>query len=123
MPRPGLRHGLAGVAGLLLAIGIALVVLAVVSSGKSHPQHPPVRVVRPATTAPPPRPRPRPLPSDSPRPPHGYSLSRTRFFPHAPTLDPPLRFRGTSGPGALLEFPPVVFYDTPYFEAGNRHAT
>ena len=122
MPRPGLRQGLAGVAGLLLAIGIALVVLAVVSSGKSHPQHPPVRVVRPATTAPPPRPRPRPLPSDTPWPLYGYNLARTRFFPHGAKLDPPLRVGWTFRDGALLEFPPVIFDNTLYFEDANGYA-
>src|SRR5436305_1444948 len=124
MPRPGLRQGLAGVAGLLLAIGIALVVLAVVSSGKSHPQHPPVRVVRPATTAPPPRPRPRPLPSDTPWPLYGYNLARTRFFPHGAKLDPPLRVGWTFGASGGVKGGVAFAHDTIYFGdyGGGVHA-
>lgn len=119
MPSPGSRRGLVAVAGLLLAIGVAAVVLVLVSSGSSHRRPAPVPV---ATTAPPAAPKPRPRPSDSPWPLYGYDLARTRFFPQGAKLDPPFRTGWKYNDGALLEFPPVIYDNTLYFEDANGWA-
>lgn len=129
MPSPGLRRGLVAVAGLLLAIGVAVVVLVLVNSG-STPRHRvvAVHVAAPAPPPPPqpkpkPKPRPRPLPTDDPWPFYGYNLARTRFFPDRAKLDPPLNVGWRFHDGALLEFPPVIYDNTLYFEDANGWAS
>jgi outer membrane protein assembly factor BamB len=47
---------------------------------------------------------------------YGYDLARTRFFPHGTKLDPPLRVGWKFNDGALLEFPPVIYNNTLFFE-------
>ena len=114
-------------AGLLLAIGVAVVVLVLVNSGTAH--HPrPVAVHVAAPPPPPPRPpapppRPKPRPTDEPWPLYGYNLARTRFFAHGARLDPPLHVGWRFNDGALLEFPPVVYDNTLYFEDANGWAS
>jgi outer membrane protein assembly factor BamB len=123
MSSPALRRGLVAVAGLLLAIGVAVVVLVLVSSGSTHhhravsvraaaPSPPPP----PPPSPPPPRRRPKPHPTDDPWPLYGYDLARTRFFPDGTKLDPPLHVGWRFFDGALLEFPPVIYDNTLYFE-------
>ena len=108
-------------AGLLLAIGVAVVVLVLASSGSTHPHHRQVvQVVRTATTPPPPKPR--PAPTDDPWPLYGYNLTRTRSFPHGGRLDPPLRVGWKFADHALLEFPPVIYDNTLYFQDANGSA-
>jgi outer membrane protein assembly factor BamB len=115
MPSPGLRWGLVAVACVLLAIGVAAVVLAL-SSGCSHHHPRPAQVVR---RAPPPR---RPALTDQAWPFYGYNLGRTRFFPHGRKFDRPLRVGWKFQDGALLEFPPVIYNNTLYFEDANGWA-
>ena len=129
MPSPGLRRGLVAVAGLLLAIGVAVVVLVLVNSG-STPRHRvvAVHVAAPAPPPPPqpkpkPKPRPRPLPTDDPWPFYGYNLARTRFFRDGAKLDPPLNVGWRFHDGALLEFPPVIYDNTLYFEDATGWAS
>jgi outer membrane protein assembly factor BamB len=121
MPSPGPRRGLVAVAGLLLAIGVAVALLVACSSGSTH--HRPAAAASPAAPPPPPpRPKPRPKPSDDPWPQYGYNLARTRFFAHGTKLDPPLRVGWKFFDGALLEFPPVIDDNTLYFEDINGWA-
>jgi outer membrane protein assembly factor BamB len=126
MPSPGFRRGLVAVAGLLLAIGVAVVVLVLVSSPRTrrHPQTT-AHVAPPPAPAPaaPPAPKPRPAPTDDPWPFYGYNLARTRFFPNSAKLDPPLHVGWTFHDGALLEFPPVIYDNTLYFEDANGWAS
>jgi outer membrane protein assembly factor BamB len=110
------------VAGLLLAIGVAVVVLVLLSSGSTHHQHLAVEAVRTATTPSPPAPKPRPVPTDDPWLLYGYNLTRTRFFPHGGRLDPPLHVGWKYGDHALLEFPPVVYQNTLYFQDADGRA-
>jgi outer membrane protein assembly factor BamB len=122
MPSPGLRRGLVAVAGLLLVIGVAAVVI-VLSSGSTHHRPRAAQVAaQPTTTVPPPRPKPRPRPTDNPWPLYGYNLTRTRAFPHGGKLKPPLRVGWRFFDGALLEFPPVIDDNTLYFEDANGWA-
>ena len=126
MPSPGLRRGLVTVAGLLLAIGVAVVVLVLVDSGSTHHHDPPARVTS-APAAPPPKPppppKPRPVAIDDPWPFYGYNLARTRFFPNGGRLDPPFQVGWAFHDGALLEFPPVIFNNTLYFQDANGWAS
>ena len=116
-------------AGLLLAIGVAVVVLVLVNSGTAHHPRPvAVHVAAPPPAPPPtrpaaPPPRPKPRPTDEPWPLYGYNLARTRFFAHSAGLDPPLRVGWRFNDGALLEFPPVVYDNTLYFEDENGWAS
>ena len=114
-------------AGLLLAIGVAVVVLVLVNSGTAHHRRP-VAVHVAAPPPPPPRPpapppRPKPRPTDEPWPLYGYNLARTRFFAHGARLDPPLHVGWRFHDGALLEFPPVIYDNTLYFEDENGWAS
>jgi outer membrane protein assembly factor BamB len=114
------------VAGLLLAIGVAVVVVLVLGSSGSAHRHRAVAVraavppapppPQPPPTPTPPAPQPKPRPSDDPWPLYGYDLARTRFFPSSANLDPPLRVGWRFYDGALLEFPPVIYDNTLYFE-------
>jgi outer membrane protein assembly factor BamB len=54
---------------------------------------------------------------------YGYDLARTRLFPAAKKLDPPLHTGWRFWDGALLEFPPVVYDNTLYFEDANGWAS
>jgi outer membrane protein assembly factor BamB len=128
MSSPG-RRGLVAVAGLLLAIGVAVVVLVLVNSGSTHRHrvaaaHVPLP---PPTTAPtpPPAPKPpvKPPATDDPWPLYGYDLARTRLFPNGTKLDPPLQVGWRFNDGALLEFPPVIYDNTLYFEDGRGWAS
>ena len=120
MPSPRLRRGLVAVAGLLLAIGVAVAVL-VLSSGKPHRHR--ARTARVTSTqAPPARPKPRPGPTDTAWPLYGYNLTRTRFFARGGGLDPPFRVGWRYVDHALLEFPPVIYDNTLYFQDADGRA-
>jgi outer membrane protein assembly factor BamB len=128
MPSPGVRRGLVAVTGLLLAIGVAVVVLVLVNSGSTHHARvvavhvaaPPPKPAPPAP--PPPKPKPRVARTDQPWPFYGYNLARTRYFPHGRKFDPPLHVGWKFYDGALLEFPPVIYANTLYFEDANGWA-
>jgi outer membrane protein assembly factor BamB len=122
MPSPGLHRGLVAVAGLLIAIGVAVVVLGLTSSGSHRPRV--AHVTHPVTLPPPPppKPKPKPHPTDSPWPVYGYNLTRTRFFPHGVKLDPPFRIGWRYHDHALLEFPPVIDNNTLYFQDADGRA-
>jgi outer membrane protein assembly factor BamB len=128
MPSPGVRRGLVAVMGLLSAIGVAVVVLVLVNSGSTrHRRVPAVHVAAPPAPpppapAPPPPPKPRPAPTDDPWPFYGYNLARTRSFPQGANLHPPLHVGWRFYDGALLEFPPVIYANTLYFEDANGWA-
>ena len=116
MPSPGLRRGLVA-AGLLVAAAVAVVVLVLSASGSPHHKHPHVAAKPPA----PPPPRPAPVVTDIPWPFYGYNVARTRFFPNSQKLDPPLRRGWIFRDYALLEFPPVIYDNTLYFEDYYAH--
>jgi outer membrane protein assembly factor BamB len=59
--------------------------------------------------------------TDLPWPFYGYSVGRTRVFPHSRKLDPPLRRGWTFHDYALLEFPPVIYNNTLFFEDYYAH--
>jgi outer membrane protein assembly factor BamB len=97
------------------------VVLVFLSTGKSH--HP-VSVLRFGRPLVPPilaRPKPPPGPTDDPWPFYGYNVARTRFFDHG-RLDPPFRFGWKYRDRALLEFPPVIYDNTLYFQDADGRA-
>jgi outer membrane protein assembly factor BamB len=119
MPSPVLRRGLVVVSGLLLVLGIAVVVV-LLSSG-SRPRHHAATVARMVTT-PPPKPKPPPAPTDSPWLVYGYNLARTRAFPHGQKLDPPFHVGWRYRDRALLEFPPVIYDNTLYFQDADGRA-
>jgi len=127
MSSPAVRKGLVAVAGLLLTMGVAVVVLVLVSSGSARPHRSvAVRVATPPPLPPPPpppKPRPKPRPTDDPWPVYGYNLARTRLFADGAKLDPPLRVGWRFHDGALLEFPPVIYDNTLYFEDANGWAS
>lgn len=115
--------------GLLLAIGVAVVVLVLVNSGSTHHRRAPATQAAappppppPAPAPPPPKPKPRPAPTDVPWPFYGYNLARTRSFPHGANLHPPFHVGWRFYDGALLEFPPVIYANTLYFEDANGWA-
>jgi outer membrane protein assembly factor BamB len=110
------------VAGLLVAIGVAAVVLALSASNGTQRHRPAVQAARPVTTPPPPRPKPPPRPTDDPWPLYGYNLARTRSFPNGRKLDPPLRVGWKYNDHSLLEFPPVIDDNTLYLEDANGSA-
>ena len=126
MPSPGLRRGLVVAAGLLLAGGVAVLIVVLSSSGKHHPHPRRVQVTTaPAPSPQPkpkPKPRPRPQPSDLAWPFYGYDLARTRVFPHGGGLDPPLRAGWRFQDYSLLEFPPVIYHNTLYVQDYNGSA-
>jgi outer membrane protein assembly factor BamB len=97
------------------AIGGAVLALAISGCGGSHHRPPPVSSA-PATTAPPPPPKPPPAPTDTAWPLYGFDLARTRAFPGGNKLDPPFRVGWRFNDGALLEFPPVIYHNTLFFE-------
>jgi outer membrane protein assembly factor BamB len=116
MPSPGLHRGLVALAGVVLAIGVVVAVLALVSPGSVQHRRVVQVSTHPVTPPPPPPPKPRPAPSDQPWPFYGYDLARTRFFQDGQGLDPPLRVGWRFNDGALLEFPPVIYDNTLYFQ-------
>ena len=131
MSSPVVRKGLVAVAGLLLAIGVAVVVLVLVGAGSTrhhrpiavHVAAPPPPPPPPAPPPPPPKPPPKPRATDDPWPLYGYDLARTRLFPNGAKLDPPLQVGWRFHDGALLEFPPVIYDNTLYFEDANGWAS
>jgi outer membrane protein assembly factor BamB len=109
------------VTGLLLAIGVVVAVI-LLSSG-SKPPRPAATVARPAPPPPPPpKPKPPPPPTDSPWLFYGYNLARTRSFPHGEKLDPPFHVGWRYRDHALLEFPPVIYDNTLYFQDADGRA-
>ena len=121
-------------AGLGLAIGVVAVVV-LVSLSSAGTNAPSSSAARPAASPPvdpppppppppsPPPPKPRPAPTDDPWPFYGYNLARTRAFPPGAKLDPPLSVGWQFHDGALLEFPPVIYANTLYFQDANGWAT
>lgn len=53
---------------------------------------------------------------------YGFDAGRTRYFPGADALDPPLRVGWSYHDDALLEFPPVIFQNTMYLLDDNGSA-
>jgi outer membrane protein assembly factor BamB len=118
MSSPGPRRARWIVAGLLVAIGVAVAVIVLSASGSPHHPRPHLAAKPPA----PPKPKPPPVPVDSPWLFYGYNQARTRFFPRSQKLDPPFRRGWTFRDYALLEFPPVIYHNTLYFEDYYGHA-
>jgi outer membrane protein assembly factor BamB len=121
MPSPGsrrwLRRGLVAVVVLLLAIGGTVAVLLLHAPGNvSHPNLSFTRST--STTAP--RPSKPQVVFAWPR--YGYDAARTRLFPNARGLDPPLRVGWRYNDFALLEFPPVIYQNTLYLIDDNGSA-
>ena len=108
--------------GSLLALGVAAVILVLLSAGTQHHHRHAVAAVHTATTPPPPPPQPRPGPTDSPWPFYGFNLTRTRFFAHGGKLDPPWHIGWRYTDHALLEFPPVIYNNTLYFQDADGRA-
>ncbi|MGI8428975.1 MAG: PQQ-binding-like beta-propeller repeat protein [Solirubrobacteraceae bacterium] len=107
--RPWVRWGLAAVAVLLLALGGTVVVILLHSP--ANISHPGLSFTRSTANRPPPR---RVVINKFEWPRYGFDAGRTRFFPGAGALDPPLRVGWTYNDHVLLEFPPVIYQDTIY---------
>lgn len=120
MPSPGsrrwLRRGLVAVAVLLLALGGTVAVLLLHSPG--NVSHPSVEFTSPTPT---PTPK-RVVVNRFVWPVYGYDDARTRFFPAAGRLAPPLRVGWMYNDFALLEFPPVIYQNTLYLIDDNGSA-
>jgi len=111
------------VRGLLIVVGVAAMVLVLSACGSgSRPRPHTASVATTPPPPPPPPPKPPPRPTDTAWPLYGYDLARTRFFPHADRLDPPFRVGWRFSDGALLEFPPVIYDNTLYFQDINGYA-
>ena len=129
MSSPTKPRGLVAVAGLLLAIGVAVVVLVVVSAASTRDRPAPIPAVPAPQLSPGPPPqlpqasKPPPPPADDPWPFYGYNLARTRLFAPAGNLIPPFHVGWRYWDGALLEFPPVIYNNTLYFEDANGWAS
>jgi outer membrane protein assembly factor BamB len=115
-----LRRGLVAAAVVLAALGGAAAVILTRAPGNvSHPNveftHPTVTV-----TPPPPAPaRPRKVVNTFQWPWYGFDAGRTRVFPGATKLHPPLRIGWRYNDGGLLEFPPVIYQTTLYLIDDN----
>jgi outer membrane protein assembly factor BamB len=96
------------------------VAVLVLSSASEH-QHRVVKVAAPPPPPPPP-PKPPPKPTDSPWPLYGYNLARTRFFAQGQKLDPPFHIGWRYRDRSLLEFPPVIYDNTLYFQDADGRA-
>jgi outer membrane protein assembly factor BamB len=124
MPSPGprrlLRWGLVAVAILLVAIGGTVAFLLLHSPGNiSHPDLSfTTSTTTTAATAPPAKKRVVAV-DDSLWPRYGFDAARTRYFPNATSLDPPLRRGWTFSDPALLEFPPVIYRKTMFLVDDN----
>jgi outer membrane protein assembly factor BamB len=90
--------------------------------GLAPPPPPPIPPLLPPPPPSPPPPKPHPAPTDEPWPLYGYDLARTRSFPGGAKLDPPLNVGWKFHDFALLEFPPVIYNNTLYFEDANGWA-
>jgi outer membrane protein assembly factor BamB len=110
------------VAGAIVALGVAAVVLALTTPESAHHYRHVAQVPLQPPPPPLPPPKPPPAPTDSPWPLYGYSLTRTRFFPDGTKLDPPLHVGWRYTDHALLEFPPVIYNNTLYFEDADGRA-
>jgi len=109
MSSPGLRRGI-----------VAVVVFALAGCGSTH--HRQVATTKPTPPPPPPPAKPAAVPADAPWPFYGYNVARSRQFPNSTRLDPPFRRGWTYRDYALLEFPPVIYDNTMYFEDYYAHA-
>jgi outer membrane protein assembly factor BamB len=110
MTSPGsrrkLRWVLAAAAALAVALGVTAAVL--IFHSPANVSHPNLSFTAPTAV---PKPVPRPPAVDTfewPR--YGYDAARTRYFPAAASLSPPLRVGWRFNDGALLEFPPVIYH-------------
>jgi outer membrane protein assembly factor BamB len=117
MPSPGsrrwLRWVLVAVAVLLLALGVTVAVILLHSPG--NVSHPDLSFTRPTTTTSPPAPpKRRVVVNNFEWPRYGFDAGRTRLFPGAKGLEPPLRIGWRYQDFALLEFPPVIYQNTLY---------
>jgi outer membrane protein assembly factor BamB len=97
----------------------AVTALGVSGCGGSHHHKRPATVA--TTQTPPPPPKPAAPAPDRPWPFYGYDSGRTRLFPRAQNLDPPFHRGWTYRDFALLEFPPVIYNNTLYFEDYYAH--
>ncbi len=95
---------------LLLALGGTVAVLLLHTPGNIS--HPGLSFTR--STATQPRPKPGPVVNTFEWPRYGFDSGRTRYFPGARGLGPPLRVGWTYRAQALLEFPPVIYQNTIY---------
>ncbi len=115
-----LRRGLVAVAVVLAALGGAAAVILTHAPGNvSHPNveftHPTVTV-----TPPPPAPtKPHKVVNNFQWPWYGFDDGRTRVFPGADKLRPPLHIGWRYTDGGLLEFPPVIYQTTLYLVDDN----
>jgi outer membrane protein assembly factor BamB len=125
MPSPGsrrwLRRGLVAVTVLLLALGGTVTFILLHAPG--NVSHPNLEFTRPTTTtAPPPARKHRQVISDFEWPRYGFDAARTRFFPGATKLDPPLHKGWSYNDFGLLEFPPVIYQNGLFFVDDNGWA-
>lgn len=102
---------------LLLALAGTVAVILLHSPGNIS--HPGLSFTGSTATRPPPR---RVIVNDFEWPRYGFDAGRTRYFPGARALDPPLRVGWTYNDHVLLEFPPVIYQNTLYLLDDNGWA-
>jgi outer membrane protein assembly factor BamB len=116
MSTPGLRRG------PFAAACLSAVAMMAGGCGSAHHHHATTAKAPPPPPPPQqPKPTPAPIPTDTAWPFYGYNVARTRFFANSRKLDPPFRRGWTYRDHALLEFPPVIYDNTLYFEDYYAH--
>jgi outer membrane protein assembly factor BamB len=123
MPSPGSRRVrrrvIVVMAVLLVAAGGAAAVVLLHSPG--NVSHPGLSFTQTTSTAPA-APKKRVVVNNFEWPRYGFDAARTRFFPGARALDPPLHVGWRYNDYALLEFPPVIYQNTLYLIDDNGSA-
>jgi len=117
-----LRRGLVAAAVVLVALGGAAALILTHAPG--NVSHPNVEFTHPTVTTTPPSapPQPRTVVNHFQWPWYGFDDGRTRVFPGASKLHPPLRIGWRYADGGLLEFPPVIYQTTLYLVDDNGWA-
>ncbi len=121
LPRRWLWRGLLAVAVVLVAVGVAALVVVLHKPG--NVSHPDLEFTSPTTsTTTAARPRTRKAVDAFQWPVFGFDDARTKDFPAPADLAPPMHLGWTVQDGALLEFPPVIYHQTMFLIDDDANA-